>query len=106
MDALSREALSEIWAFFAARALVPLPAPLAAPGSWPLPLPGMVGGVVRGQWVMGRVSESDQEALGTVRRLWALLEPNLSRTSTPASPAGEVLGFWVFGFWGFEVLRF
>lgn len=87
VDALSREAQAAVWGSIASRAILPLPASLSAPGTWPLPLPGMFGGIVRGEWLTGRLSEEDQQQLLTMRRLWTLLEPQLSQTSSPASPA-------------------
>eukprot|EP00897_Mesotaenium_endlicherianum_P000433 jgi/Mesen1/10390/ME000081S09789 len=83
VDALSREAQVELWDFFASRSLLPIPAPLLAPGTYPL-LPGLFWGLVRGEWRTARLSVGDQQALSTVRRIWALLEPQLERPDSPA----------------------
>lgn len=88
VDALSREAQATLWSFLLGRVPLPIPATLTVPGTWPLPLPGMLAGIIRGEWFTGRVSEDDQQQLLTIRRLWTLLEPQLSETATPASPAG------------------
>lgn len=77
MDALSREALSELWYFFSKR--VPLPptiATIAIPGSWPLP--GMVFGVN----TVAKLSPEDYKSLDLIRRLWLLVEPHLTHPSS------------------------
>lgn len=77
MDALSREALSELWYFFSKR--VPLPptiATIAIPGSWPLP--GMIFGVNR----VAKLSPEDYKSLDLIRRLWLLVEPHLTHPSS------------------------
>jgi hypothetical protein len=77
VDALSREALSELWYFFSKR--VPLPptiATIAIPGSWPLP--GMVFGVN----TVAKLSPEDYKSLDLIRRLWLLVEPHLTHPSS------------------------
>jgi hypothetical protein len=81
VDALSREALAELWRYLARR--IPMPAALAAPGSWPLLLPGLIVGVSP----MARLTVEDHSSLETVRRLWVFIEPQLRQQSSPAELA-------------------
>ena len=74
VDALSREALAELWRFFSQR--ISLPSTMAIPGSWPLP------SFVLGGRQMARLSPEDYKSLDLVRRLWMLVEPHLMRPST------------------------
>lgn len=78
MDALSREALAELWQFFSQR--LNLSSTLAIPGSWPLPS-FIFGGVLGGRQ-MAQLSPEDYKSLDLVRRLWMLVEPHLMRPST------------------------
>ncbi|KAG0591725.1 hypothetical protein KC19_1G196600 [Ceratodon purpureus] len=78
VDALSREALAELWHFFSQR--VSLPSTIAIPGSWPLPS-FVLGGVLGGRQ-MARLSPEDYKSLDLVRRLWMLVEPHLQRPSS------------------------
>lgn len=71
VDALSRDAVAEIWQYFASRALVSLPPALTAPKSWPIPLPGLLFGSSR----VATLSAKDHQSLEAVKRLWVLLEP-------------------------------
>lgn len=82
VDALSREAQAWAWAMLASQALLPLPAGLSTPGSWPLPLPGMVLGIVSGAWPSARLSAEDRLTLDTAKRIWTLLEPQLAAPSS------------------------
>nr|PNR54038.1 hypothetical protein PHYPA_007714 [Physcomitrium patens] len=78
VDALSREALAELWQFFSQR--LNLSSTLAIPGSWPLPS-FIFGGVLGGRQ-MAQLSPEDYKSLDLVRRLWMLVEPHLMRPST------------------------
>ncbi|MCO5601667.1 hypothetical protein L7F22_055790 [Adiantum nelumboides] len=71
VDALSRDAVAEIWQYFASRAGISLPPALKAPKSWPIPLPGLLFGSSR----VATLSSEDQQSLEAVKRLWILLEP-------------------------------
>lgn len=71
VDALSRDAVAEIWQYFASRALISLPPAFTAPKSWPIPLPGLLFGSSR----VATLSTQDQQSLEAVKRLWVLLEP-------------------------------
>ncbi|MCO5587978.1 hypothetical protein L7F22_041931 [Adiantum nelumboides] len=71
VDALSRDAVAEIWQYFASRAVISLPPALKAPKSWPIPLPGLLFGSSR----VATLSSEDQQSLEAVKRLWILLEP-------------------------------
>ncbi|KAI5068073.1 hypothetical protein GOP47_0016418 [Adiantum capillus-veneris] len=73
VDALSRDAVAEIWQYFASRALISLPPALKAPKSWPIPLPGLFFGSSR----VATLSPEDQQSLEAVKRLWVLLEPQI-----------------------------
>ncbi|KAL3677092.1 hypothetical protein R1sor_027040 [Riccia sorocarpa] len=78
VDALSREALAELWRLIASTLRIPglpVPASLLMPGSWPLPVPGFLFGVT----TVATLSEEDRRSLDTVKRLWALTEPSLTR---------------------------
>lgn len=77
VDALSREALAELWAFFASQALFPLPAELSAPKSWLIPLPSLFFGPRR----IASLSQDDEYSLDTVKRLWVLAEPQFRQTT-------------------------
>lgn len=74
VDALSREAVAELWQFFSKR--IPLPALLVTPGSWPLP------GVILGVNHMAKLSVEDYKSLDIIRRLWMLVEPHLTHPSS------------------------
>lgn len=78
VDALSREALAELWQFFSQRGS--LPSTMAIPGSWPLPS-FVLGGALGGRQ-MARLSAEDYKSLDLVRRLWILVEPHLMRPTT------------------------
>lgn len=78
VDALSREALADLWQFFSQR--LSLPATMAIPGSWPLPM-FVFGGILGGR-KMAQLSPEDYKSLDFVRRLWMLVEPHLLRPST------------------------
>lgn len=78
VDALSRQAIAELWSSFATSIRIPLPAGLRTPGSWPLPLPGLLLGLSP----TARLTEEDVKSLETVRRIWTLLEPNVQRQSS------------------------
>ncbi|CAI5514854.1 unnamed protein product [Closterium sp. Naga37s-1] len=98
VDAMSREALAALWSALVARTLLPVPAQLQQPGTYPLPLllPGAVLGMVSGDWRTASLSDDDVEALGTLRRLWTLLAPQLRSMEPvggPSSPA-EALSFF------------
>lgn len=80
VDALSREALADLWQFFSQR--LSLPAAMAIPGSWPLPM-FVFGGMLGGR-NMAQLSPDDYKSLDFVRRLWMLVEPHLLRPSTAA----------------------
>ncbi|KAH7278617.1 hypothetical protein KP509_38G049100 [Ceratopteris richardii] len=71
VDALSRDAVADIWQYFASRALVSLPPALMAPKSWPVPLPGLFFGSSR----VATLSREDEKSLEAVKRIWVLLEP-------------------------------
>ncbi|BBN18853.1 aarF domain-containing kinase [Marchantia polymorpha subsp. ruderalis] len=74
VDALSREALAELWRLIGSTLRIPglpVPASLSAPRSWPLPVPGLFFGMNS----VATLSEEDQKSLDTVKRLWALTEP-------------------------------
>lgn len=70
---------------------IPLPAALRTPDSWPLPLPGLVLGLSP----TARLTEEDVKSLETVRRIWALLEPQVRQQSSLAGnflkPSKEIL---------------
>ncbi|CAI5484720.1 unnamed protein product [Closterium sp. Yama58-4] len=98
VDAMSREALAALWSTLVTRTLLPVPAQLQQPGTYPLPLllPGAVLGMVSGDWRTASLSDDDVEALGTLRRLWTLLAPQLRSMEPvggPSSPA-EALSFF------------
>ncbi|GJP34432.1 hypothetical protein CLOM_g18875 [Closterium sp. NIES-68] len=98
VDAMSREALAALWSALVARTLLPVPAQLQQPGTYPLPLviPGAVLGMVSGDWRTASLSDDDVEALGTLRRLWTLLAPQLRSMEPvggPSSPT-EALSFF------------
>lgn len=77
VDALSREALAELWGFFASQALFPLPPELSAPKSWLMPLPSLFFGSRR----IASLSQEDEYSLDTVKRLWVLAEPQFRQTT-------------------------
>lgn len=61
VDALSREALAELWRLIASTLRIPgipVPASLLAPGSWPLPVPGLLFGVT----TVATLSEDDERS--------------------------------------------
>jgi len=78
VDALSREALADLWQFFSRR--LSLPATMTIPGSWPLPI-FVLGGRLGGRQ-MAQLSSDDYKSLDFVRRLWMLVEPHLLRPSS------------------------
>lgn len=78
VDALSRQALAELWRSVAMSIRFPLPAALLAPGSWPLPLPGLL----LGSSPTAKLTEEDVKSLETVRRIWALLEPQFQQQNS------------------------
>lgn len=77
VDALSREALAELWGFFVSQALFPLPPELSAPKSWLMPLPSLFFGSRR----IASLSQEDEYSLDTVKRLWVLAEPQFRQTT-------------------------
>lgn len=77
VDALSREALAELWGFFASQALFPLPPELSAPKSWLMPLPSLFFG----SRCIASLSQDDEYSLDTVKRLWVLAEPQFRQTT-------------------------
>eukprot|EP00850_Spirogloea_muscicola_P000970 SM000003S11215 [mRNA] locus=s3:1611199:1615417:+ [translate_table: standard] len=89
VDALSREAMAELWSYFASRSIIPLS---TLPGSWPVPLPGMMFGMARGTWPVARLSDDDQRALGIVRSIWNLLEPHLNQSGGTQGGVGSIAG--------------
>lgn len=99
VDALSREALAALWSSLSSSSagLLPIPSDLQQPGTYPLPLllPGAVAGALQGSWRTASLSGDDVEALGTVRRLWALLGPQMGGGEAVggASSPGEALAF-------------
>jgi len=86
VDALSREALAELWGFFASQALFPLPPELSAPKSWLMPLPSLFFGSRR----IASLSQDDEYSLDTVKRLWVLAEPQF-RQNTFVSGISELV---------------
>lgn len=96
VDALSRQAIAELWSSFATSIRIPLSAPLRTPGSWPLPLPGLVLGLSP----TARLTEEDVKSLETVRRIWALLEPEIQQQQSSLagnflkSSPGKYARFW------------
>lgn len=95
VDALSRHALAELWSSFAMSIRIPLPAALRTPGSWPLPLPGLLLGLSP----TAKLTEEDVKSLETLRRIWALLEPQVQQQSSLAgnflkSSPSKYARFW------------
>ncbi|KAG0584530.1 hypothetical protein KC19_3G215800 [Ceratodon purpureus] len=78
VDALSRQAIAELWSSFATSIQIPLPAGLRTPGSWPLPLPGLL----LGSSPTARLTEEDVKSLETVRRIWTLVGPQVQQQNS------------------------
>ncbi|KAL3677069.1 hypothetical protein R1sor_027017 [Riccia sorocarpa] len=92
VDALSREALAELWRLTASTMRIPglpVPASLLMPGSWPLPVPGFLFGVT----TVATLSEEDRRSLDTVKRLWALTEASLTRRAPLVDAVAVVARF-------------
>ncbi|GLJ48114.1 hypothetical protein SUGI_1015930 [Cryptomeria japonica] len=88
VDALSREALAELWTFFAFQAPIPFLPNLFQPKSWPIPLSSIFFGSRR----IVSLSEEDEYSLDTVKRLWILLEPQFRQPTFLTEMAGLVQG--------------
>lgn len=80
IDALSRRALAELWNTFATSIRIPLPSGFLVPGSWPLPLPGLILGLN----TTAKLTDEDLQSLETVKRIWALLEPQFQQRGSLA----------------------